>query len=104
MASSYREDELKKIVAARYGKGNGVAPHTTFFWHSEHLTHQQPGYYTSVRMFSTRNHNMEVPYNSEGLRNHYLGNGSNFISRTGTEYSDIYPVLDRKSTRLNSSH
>src|SRR3546814_572067 len=94
MASSYREDELKKIVAARYGKGNGVAPHTTFFWHSEHLTHQQPGYYTSVRMFSTRNHNMEVPYNSEGLRNHYLGNGSNFISRTGTEYYDIYPVFD----------
>ena len=99
-ASRYRADELERIVAIREGKdaaeGKDVAPflHSTFFWHSEHFTHQRPEYYTSVRMFSTRNHNMEVPYNSEGLLNHYLGNGSNFISRTGTEYYNIFPVFD----------
>ncbi len=37
---------------------------------------------------------MEYPYNSEGLKNHYLGDGANFISRTGQEYYDIFPVLD----------
>jgi chondroitin AC lyase len=37
---------------------------------------------------------MEQPYNSEGLMNHHLGDGANFISRTGDEYSDIAPVLD----------
>jgi chondroitin AC lyase len=45
-------------------------------------------------MFSSRNHNMEQPYNSEGLMNHHLGDGSNFISRTVDEYYDIAPVLD----------
>src|SRR5690606_1473059 len=93
-ASSYRSDELRNIVAVREGKPAVPRLHTTFFWQSEHLTHQRPAYFTSVRMFSSRNHNMEVPYNSEGLLNHYLGNGSNFISRTGTEYYDIFPVFD----------
>lgn len=58
------------------------------------MSHQRPGYFTSARMYSTRNQNMESPYNSEGLKNHYLGDGANFISRTGREYFDIFPVWD----------
>lgn len=37
---------------------------------------------------------MEVPYNSEGLLNHHYADGSNFISRTGQEYYNIWPVYD----------
>src|SRR5699024_1904322 len=42
----------------------------------------------------SRNHNMEVPYNGEGLKNHHMGDGYNFITRTGEEYIHIFPVWD----------
>jgi chondroitin AC lyase len=45
-------------------------------------------------MFSTRNANMEEPYNSEGLTNHHRGDGTNYISLTGTEYFNLAPVND----------
>jgi chondroitin AC lyase len=45
-------------------------------------------------MHSTRNDNMEVPYNGEGLMNHHRGDGTNYISRTGDEYTNIAPVYD----------
>ncbi len=38
----------------------------TFFWRSEYQTHQRPAYFTSVRLYSARNHSMEIPYNPEG--------------------------------------
>jgi chondroitin AC lyase len=65
-----------------------------FYWDSEYFSFQRPDYFTSVRMFSSRNHSMEIPYNSEGLMNHHYADGSNFISRTGEEYYDIFPVYD----------
>jgi len=37
---------------------------------------------------------MEVAYNGEGLKNHHYADGSNFISLTGDEYYDIFPVFD----------
>ncbi len=37
---------------------------------------------------------MEVPYNGEGLMNHHRGDGTNYISRTGDEYTNIAPVYD----------
>jgi chondroitin AC lyase len=37
---------------------------------------------------------MEQPHNEEGLKMHHFGDGSNFISRRGDEYFDIYPVWD----------
>ncbi|MEZ4850645.1 MAG: polysaccharide lyase family 8 super-sandwich domain-containing protein [Bacteroidia bacterium] len=55
---------------------------------------QRPDWFASVRMYSTRTHNMEEPYNSEGLLNHHRGDGANHISRTGDEYLDIWPVYD----------
>lgn len=57
-------------------------------------TCQRPHYFASVRMYSTRNHSVEVPYNEEGLRNHFLADGSNFLTRTGNEYNEIMPVYD----------
>jgi len=93
-ATNYRKSELEEIVKVREGEMKPTLSHSTFFWHSEHYTHQRPEYYTSVRMYSTRNHNMEVPYNSEGLLNHHRGDGTNHISMAGDEYNNIWPVYD----------
>ncbi|MEM9143544.1 MAG: polysaccharide lyase family 8 super-sandwich domain-containing protein, partial [Bacteroidota bacterium] len=92
--SEYRCPELKEIVAIRE---KGIPPttsHATFYRHTEHFSFQRPGFFTSVRMYSSRVHNMEYPYNSEGFLNHYRGDGANHISVSGDEYYDIWPVYD----------
>jgi chondroitin AC lyase len=94
LTSDYRRDEIQEIVNIR---NKGIKPttsHATFFWDSEHFSFQRPDFFTSVRMYSTRNYNMEQPYNSEGLFNHHRGDGTNHISITGDEYFDIAPVFD----------
>lgn len=94
-ATDYRKDELEEIIKIREGELDEVSlSHSTFFWHSEHFTFQRPHYYASVRMYSTRNRNMEEPYNSEGLKNHHRGDGANHLLLTGEEYYDIYPAMD----------
>jgi len=92
--TTYRKTELEDIVKIRMGAANPALSHSTFFWQSEHFTFQRPTFFTSVRMYSTRDYNMEVPYNGEGLMNHHRGDGTNYISRTGDEYCDIAPVYD----------
>lgn len=92
--SNYRRAEIQEIADIR---NKGIKPtlsHATYFWHSEHFSFQRPDWFTSVRMYSTRTHNMEVPYNSEGLFNHHRSDGANHLSRTGDEYFDIWPVYD----------
>jgi chondroitin AC lyase len=94
LTSDYRKEEMQEIADIR---NKGIKPtlsHATFYWHSEHFTFQRPDFFASVRMFSTRTHNMEEPYNSEALFNHHRGDGTNHISRTGDEYYDIAPVFD----------
>jgi len=91
---SYRKKELEEIVAIRRDEMKPTLSFSTFFWQSDHYTQQRPEYFTSVRMYSSRNCNMEDPYNSEGLKNHYRGDGANYISRTGDEYYNISPVYD----------
>lgn len=92
--TDYRKNELEVIVKIRKGEAEPTISHSTFFWQTEHYTHQRPEYFTSVRMYSTRNQNMEQPYNGEGLMNHHRGDGTNYISRRGDEYYDIAPVYD----------
>ncbi len=94
LTSNYRREELQEIVAIRT---EGITPtlsHATYYWHTEHFTFQRPQWFASVRMYSTRTHNMEQPYNSEGLLNHHRGDGANHLSITGDEYLDIWPVYD----------
>ncbi|MEJ7766359.1 MAG: polysaccharide lyase family 8 super-sandwich domain-containing protein [Chitinophagaceae bacterium] len=93
-ASSYRKKELEEIVLIRQGEKKPALKGNRFFWHSEYFAHQRPAYFTSARMHSSRNSNVEQPHNEEGLKNHYFADGSNFISRTGKEYYDIFPVWD----------
>lgn len=92
--SDYRKNELQDIIRIRQGEKTSTLSHSTFFWQSEHFSFQRPDFFTSVRMHSTRNDNMEVPYNGEGLLNHHRGDGTNYISRTGDEYTNIAPVYD----------
>ncbi|HZH71765.1 MAG TPA: polysaccharide lyase family 8 super-sandwich domain-containing protein [Mariniphaga sp.] len=94
LTTSYRKDELQEIVEIRKNDAKPTRSHATFFWNTEHFSYQRPGWFTSVRMYSTRTHNMEEPYNSEGLLNHHKGDGANHISTTGTQYYDIFPVFD----------
>ena len=92
--TNYRQNELEAIVQIRKGEREPDLRSNKFFWHTEYFSHQRPHYFTSVRMYSTRNHSMEVPYNSEGLKNHHLADGYTFITRTGEEYVHIFPVWD----------
>ncbi|HMD01043.1 MAG TPA: polysaccharide lyase family 8 super-sandwich domain-containing protein, partial [Ferruginibacter sp.] len=93
-ASSYRGDEMDAIIQSR-GKVKRLAiSKDRFYWHSEYYTQQRPGYFASVRMFSSRQNNMEQPHNEEGILNHHYSDGASFITRTGKEYYDIFPVWD----------
>ncbi|MDR2036567.1 MAG: polysaccharide lyase beta-sandwich domain-containing protein [Bacteroidales bacterium] len=92
--SSYRKNELQEIIQIRRNDAKPTLSFSTFFWQTEHYTHQRPDYFTSVRMFSSRNRNMEYPYNGEGLMNHHRGDGANYLSLTGNEYFSITPVYD----------
>ncbi len=93
--SDYRKKELNEIFNLRTEKINKTTiSHATFYWNTEHFTFQRPNFYTSVRMYSTRNMNMESPYNSEGFLNHHRGDGTNHVYTRGNEYYDISPVYD----------
>ena len=93
-ASDYRRDELEEIIHLRNAESEPRAAFSRFYWQSEHFVCQRPGFFTSVRMYSVRNKNMEEPYNSEGLLNHHRGDGANFLSIKGDEYLNIWPVYD----------
>lgn len=93
-SSDYRKAELEQIIKARKGEPFLASSYANFFWQAEHFVYQRPHYYTSVRMYSTRNANMEEPYNGEGLTNHFRGDGTNYISVKGDEYNNLTPVYD----------
>lgn len=92
--TDYRSKELQEIISVRSENAKSTGIYSKFFWLSEYSSHQRPAYFSSVRMYSKRNCNMEVPYNGEGLLNHYLGDGANYVYVDGTEYYDIFPVFD----------
>ena len=92
--TDYRSEELNEIISLRKGDSEPSSSFCKFFWQTEHFVCQRPDFYTSVRMFSVRNRNMEQPYNSEGLKNHHKADGANFLSIRGDEYLGIWPVYD----------
>lgn len=94
LASNYRKAELENLVKIRNGSIPENLHWNRFFWHSEYFTHQRPRWFSSVRMHSSRQNNMEEPHNEEGLKNHHFADGSNFITITGKEYVDISPFWD----------
>lgn len=90
----YRRDEINNIIKSRKGESFIPESFSRFFWQSEHFVVQRPNFYTSIRMYSRRNMNMEEAYNGEGLKNHFRADGSNYLSIKGNEYLNISPVYD----------
>ncbi len=93
-ATDYRKKEMEEIKALRKGEGKPKASFAKFFWQTEHFVFQRPNFYTSVRMFSTRNQNMEQPYNGPGKTTAHRADGTNYLSLTGDEYHGIWPVYN----------
>jgi len=94
VSTDYRREELEEIVRLRKGEASPSRSFSKFFWQTEHFVFQRPGFYTTVRMFSTRNRNMEMPYNGPGKPTHHRADGTNYLMLKGDEYQDIWPVYD----------
>ena len=93
--TDYRKQEVQEIINLR----NGTIEKPTrsfckFFWQSELFVFQRPDFYASVRMYSTRNRNMELAHNGEGIFNHHRGDGTNHLTIRGDEYWNIWPAYD----------
>ncbi|WP_158860120.1 polysaccharide lyase family 8 super-sandwich domain-containing protein [Lunatibacter salilacus] len=93
-STDYRKEELEEIIQLRKGNVSPTRAFAKFFWQTEHFVLQRPDFYTTVRMFSTRNRNMEMPYNGPGKTTHHRADGTNYLQLKGNEYQDIWPVYD----------
>lgn len=94
ISTDYRKDELEEIVRLRKGEAEPSSSFCKFFWQTEHFVCQRPSFYTTVRMFSTRNRNMEKPYNGPGKTTHHRADGTNYLMLRGDEYHNIWAVYD----------
>jgi chondroitin AC lyase len=94
LSTDYRKDELEEIIRLRKGEATPSRSFAKFFWQTEHFVFQRPGFYTTVRMFSSRNRNMEEPYNGPGKPTHHRADGTNYLMLKGDEYHNIWPVYD----------
>ena len=93
-STDYRKVELEEIIRLRTGEAKPSQSFAKFFWQTEHFVFQRPDFYTTVRMFSARNRNMEVPYNGPGKPTHHRADGTNYLTLKGDEYHNIWPVYN----------
>lgn len=94
LSTDYRKNELEEIMRLRKGEAKPSLSFSKFFWQTEHFVFQRPDFYTTVRMYSTRNRNMEEPYNGPGKTTHHRADGTNYLMLKGDEYHNIWPVYD----------
>jgi chondroitin AC lyase len=94
VGTDYRKAELEELIRLRKGTAKPTKSFAKFFWQTEHFVFQRPNFYTTVRMFSTRNANMEMPYNGPGKTTHHRADGTNYLVLKGNEYHNIWPVYD----------
>ncbi len=94
MGTDHRKAELEELIKLRKGEIRPSRSFAKFFWQTEHFVFQRPHFYTTVRMFSTRNQNMEMPYNGPGKPTHHRADGTNYLFLKGDEYHNIWPVYD----------
>jgi chondroitin AC lyase len=94
LSTDYRKAELEEIIKLRKGETRPSLSFSKFFWQTEHFVFQRPNFYTTVRMYSTRNRNMEVPYNGPGKTTHHRADGTNYLMLKGNEYHNIWPVYN----------
>lgn len=92
LCNGYREDELKSFAA----HANNLIG-ARYFWQSDYFAFKNANYQAAVRMHSHRNANQEYPHNSEGIKNHFRGDGACHFSPSGArgvEYHQIWPVFN----------
>lgn len=94
ISTTYRKKELEEIIKLRKGEAKPSQSFAKFFWQTEHFVFQRPDFYTSVRMFSSRNRNMEEPYNGPGKTTHHRADGTNYLVLKGDEYLNIWAAYD----------
>ena len=94
ISTDYRKKELEEIIKLRKSQATPSLSFAKFFWQTEHFVFQRPNFYTSVRMFSTRNQNMEQPYNGPGKTTHHRADGTNYLLLKGDEYHNIWAAYD----------
>ena len=94
ISTDYRKAELEEIIRLRKGDTKPSLSFAKFFWQTEHFVFQRPRFYTTVRMFSTRNRNMEEPYNGPGKTTHHRADGTNYLMLKCDEYHNIWPVYN----------
>lgn len=89
-----RQKELAAF-AARVQDQHDAVPFTgnKQFWNSDYMAHRRAGYFTSVKMLSSRMLSSEL-VNSEGKKSVHLSDGANYLYRSGDEYRNIFPVWD----------
>lgn len=64
------------------------------YWRSDIMAHHRPGFYASVRMYSSRTRNNDGIINDEGYLMHHVSDGCMYLMRRGDEYDHIFPVWD----------
>ncbi len=94
ISNGYRAAELRHFADVQSGTARHEDSFAHHFWQSDYVVFSRPGFQTAVRIHSFRNANQEAPHNSEGLRNHFRGDGACMLSVSGREYADIAPVMD----------
>ncbi len=64
-----------------------------YFWCSDLMIHQRPGYFLSARMHSSRLlNNDDACCGGEGRVCHHMADGATFMMRDGEEYRDVFPA------------
>lgn len=89
-----RAGELRDLAEAiRNGRAPGALTGNRLFHRSDFMVQQDARAALSVRMSSVRTIRAEC-VNAEGLRSHHLADGLTYLTATGSEYRDIFPVWD----------
>lgn len=94
LCGGYREGELRHMMDIQNGSAPYDLSYAYLFWQTDYFAFSRPQWQTAVRMHSERNANMEAAHNSEGISNHFRGDGACMLSVAGREYKGIQPVFD----------
>ncbi|MRX47914.1 polysaccharide lyase family 8 super-sandwich domain-containing protein [Pedobacter puniceum] len=85
--AAYIQRNFGKATAANTLEGH------QHFWYSDFTIHRNKDWFSSLKMSSNRVIGGEAG-NNENLKGYYLADGAHYIMVDGTEYDDIFPLLD----------
>lgn len=94
ISDGFRSSELISAISAIDSGNVANDVYAVDFRQSAYFAFSRPRFQSAVRYYSERNANQEAPHNSEGIRNHFRGDGACMLSISGREYADIAPIFD----------